>query len=339
MKKFLVVILSLISVLAMSLSLTACSCLSSCNGFKGKDGINGTNGEDGKDGKDGIGIKNVEINSDGELIIIYSDDTSKNVGKVAGADGMNGKDGLGIKDVKFDADGSMAVIFTDDTSKNLGKIPYCKHDFDVWQTVLEATCTSIGYSTHECKICGYVEYNFTEAKGHKWDDGEEFSGKILKTCTVCNATKIEEKPTIAEPPVEEEHKFITPVENAEISYGYVYSINQSGQMAIHTGVDFACEAGVSVKAVLDGTIAEIVADDVLYGGYIVIRHKGEMTTIYKYVASTADLKVGDNVNRGDIIGTVVEACGVELKQGEHIHFETTVKGEYVDPAKYFDITT
>ena len=39
------------------------------DGLDGKDGADGQDGKDGLDGKDGIGIKNVFINADGDLIV------------------------------------------------------------------------------------------------------------------------------------------------------------------------------------------------------------------------------------------------------------------------------
>ena len=63
------------------------------NGADGKDGMNGADGKDGVngiDGKDGLGIVNAEISNKGELIITYTDGTSKNLGVVKGKDGKDG---------------------------------------------------------------------------------------------------------------------------------------------------------------------------------------------------------------------------------------------------------
>ncbi len=61
------------------------------DGTDGTDGIDGKDGVNGVDGKDGIGIKKTEINTDGELVITYTDGTVSNLGVVVGE---NGKDGL-----------------------------------------------------------------------------------------------------------------------------------------------------------------------------------------------------------------------------------------------------
>ena len=71
------------------------------DGINGKNGRDGTNGADGKDGKDGVGIVDIVRNENDEIIVILSDDTTKNLGKVTdGKDGENGKDGTNGADGK-----------------------------------------------------------------------------------------------------------------------------------------------------------------------------------------------------------------------------------------------
>ena len=53
-------------------------------GAKGEQGDMGYTGKNGKAGKDGVSITKVEINSDGDLVIFYSDGTNESAGKVAG---------------------------------------------------------------------------------------------------------------------------------------------------------------------------------------------------------------------------------------------------------------
>ncbi len=55
--------------------------------FKGADGT------DGVDGKDGVGIKTMEINDDGELIVTLTNGTELNLGVIVGATGPQGPQG------------------------------------------------------------------------------------------------------------------------------------------------------------------------------------------------------------------------------------------------------
>ena len=66
------------------------------DGTDGKNGINGINGSDGnngKNGQDGISVVKSEINSNGELVVTYSNSVIDNLGKVVGSDGAKGEKG------------------------------------------------------------------------------------------------------------------------------------------------------------------------------------------------------------------------------------------------------
>ena len=80
--------------------------------ISGNDGKDGANGKDGVDGADGVSIENVEINADGELLVILSSGKTINCGKVKGADGKDGtdgNDGAPGKDGEDGKDGADAV--------------------------------------------------------------------------------------------------------------------------------------------------------------------------------------------------------------------------------------
>lgn len=62
-------------------------------------------------GTDGIGITKSEINSNGELVLTYSDNTVSNLGVVVGADGKDGQDGVN------GADGSGYVLTEEDKTE------------------------------------------------------------------------------------------------------------------------------------------------------------------------------------------------------------------------------
>ena len=101
------------------------------DGADGKNGTNGINGSQGNtgatgaNGKDGIGISSVKIDDNKELIITYTDGTSKSAGSVKGEKGDKGdtgSNGTGIASVEINDAGELVLILTDDTSINVGKI-------------------------------------------------------------------------------------------------------------------------------------------------------------------------------------------------------------------------
>ena len=68
--------------------------VSNSKGKDGTDGKNGTNGKNGANGKDGRSITLASVNSEGQLVITYSDGSSVNLDKLVG---INGIDGVSIQ--------------------------------------------------------------------------------------------------------------------------------------------------------------------------------------------------------------------------------------------------
>lgn len=105
----------------------------------------------------------------------------------------------------------------------------------------------------------------------------------------------------------------------------------------HLGLDFAGEVGDQVYAVLDGKISKIVTGDVLEGNYVVIEHANGVTSTYKFINVKEGLTVGTSIKKSDVLGTIAEPAGKELKQGAHLHFEMSANGKICDPEQYLDI--
>ena len=119
-------------------------------------------------------IIGAQLNDKGELILTYSDNTTQNLGIVKGEDGKNGIDGIDGVDL---------------TS--------CQHQYDFGDMTLAPTCTSIGYDTRTCSLCGDVQYEFTKAIGHNYTNPVDIINTceqhwVSKTCSVCGDTKLEE---------------------------------------------------------------------------------------------------------------------------------------------------
>jgi hypothetical protein len=63
------------------------------NGAKGDKGDIGIQGDKGDAGIDGRGISSLVVNTEGELIVTYTDETEVNLGRIIGADGNTGAEG------------------------------------------------------------------------------------------------------------------------------------------------------------------------------------------------------------------------------------------------------
>ncbi|MDE7082837.1 MAG: M23 family metallopeptidase [Clostridia bacterium] len=153
-----------------------------------------------------------------------------------------------------------------------------------------------------------------------------------------------EEPPVKEPDDEptvdtsSKYEFISPIENVTVSQAHVFWHNKTLNIfRLHQGMDFACDAGTEVFATVDGTVKSVYTNDRLYGGMIVIEHADGVTTVYKFVDPSETLRAGSTVNRGDVIGTVAVATGVENADGDHLHFEVYKNDKIQNPDLYLKL--
>jgi murein DD-endopeptidase MepM/ murein hydrolase activator NlpD len=95
---------------------------------------------------------------------------------------------------------------------------------------------------------------------------------------------------------------------------------------MHYGQDIAARYGSPVKSARSG----VVIGNGWYGGYgkyLDVRHEGGIVTRYAHL-SAANVRVGQGVNRGQLIGKVGTSGWTT---GPHLHFEVRVNGRPVDP--------
>ena len=98
----------------------------------------------------------------------------------------------------------------------------------------------------------------------------------------------------------------------------------------HKGIDFKAPIGTPVYATSDGKVVKVETDKKGYGQHIVIRHDEQYKTLYAQL-SRMDVKVGDTVKRGDIIGAVGSSG---MSTAPHLHYEVIKDGKHVDPTEY-----
>jgi murein DD-endopeptidase MepM/ murein hydrolase activator NlpD len=102
-----------------------------------------------------------------------------------------------------------------------------------------------------------------------------------------------------------------------------------GRPAMHTGLDFRASTGDPVRATASGKV--ITAGSAGgYGQMIEIDHGNGLATRYGHL-SEIDVKVGDMVKIGQVIGAV---GSTGRSTGPHLHYETRIDGDAVDPQKF-----
>jgi murein DD-endopeptidase MepM/ murein hydrolase activator NlpD len=102
-----------------------------------------------------------------------------------------------------------------------------------------------------------------------------------------------------------------------------------GRPAMHTGLDFRSSIGDPVRATAKGKV-ETAGWSGGYGKMVEIDHGNGFSTRYGHL-SEIDVKVGQHVQIGQIIGRV---GSTGRSTGPHLHYETRIDGEAVDPQKF-----
>ncbi|MGH6779239.1 MAG: M23 family metallopeptidase [Bradyrhizobium sp.] len=99
--------------------------------------------------------------------------------------------------------------------------------------------------------------------------------------------------------------------------------------AMHPGIDIHARSGDPVLATADGKVAKAG----WFGGYgrmVEINHGNGLSTRYGHL-SKVDVKVGEPVKIGQVIG---EVGSTGRSTGPHLHYETRIDGEAVNPEKF-----
>lgn len=109
-----------------------------------------------------------------------------------------------------------------------------------------------------------------------------------------------------------------------------------GDWRTHRGLDVAAEAGVHVLAIGRGVVTETY-EDAMMGRTVVVEQPDGVTAVYCGLAKELSVKDGDKVDTGTILGTVGEPAMGESKLPSHIHLETWLAGEPVDPENYLPL--
>ena len=142
--------------------------------------------------------------------------------------------------------------------------------------------------------------------------------------------KVEEKE------VKKDYVFIAPV-SGEIIKDFaidtlIYS-NTLEEWTTHTGIDIKAAKTSIVVAAEEGVI-ESIKNDPRYGLTVTIKHGEEFKTVYSNLLTAEFVKEGEEVEKGQTIGTVGDTASFEIADEPHLHFEIYKNGENVNPTIY-----
>jgi len=122
----------------------------------------------------------------------------------------------------------------------------------------------------------------------------------------------------------------TPVSEGFVGSGYGMRNDPfTGQMSMHTGVDFAAPVGTPIFAAAGGVVvsAEPHPD---FGNMLEIDHGKGLSTMYAHTSRMV-VHLGDFVRKGQ---KIAEVGTTGRSTGPHLHFEVHVNGTPQNPSKY-----
>lgn len=119
---------------------------------------------------------------------------------------------------------------------------------------------------------------------------------------------------------------------SRVASGFGYRIHPIYKTSImHEGIDFTAPIGTEIYATGNGVIQKVEYNGRGYGNNVVINHGFGYQTLYGHM-SRFKVRVGQRVNRGDIIGYV---GNTGASTGPHVHYEVIKSGKKIDPINFF----
>lgn len=160
-----------------------------------------------------------------------------------------------------------------------------------------------------------------------------------------NQTNVPKETTTTEPEAESEEaailfsnpktmpvtgEVINPYSNGELVKSETLDVWKT-----HDGADIAAEQGAAVSSCMKGKVTEI-NNDPLWGACVIIDHGDGVFGHYYGLAQTLNVKVGQEVKMGEIIGQVGNTAEIECKLDSHLHFGIVKDGAWVDPILFIE---
>jgi murein DD-endopeptidase MepM/ murein hydrolase activator NlpD len=128
---------------------------------------------------------------------------------------------------------------------------------------------------------------------------------------------------------------IQPVSNTDlkrVASGFGYRIDPIYKTPrFHAGLDFTAPQGTPIYATANGVTKVAGNTGNGYGNHVVISHGYGYETLYGHMFKVK-VKVGERVNRGEVIGYV---GSTGKSTGPHCHYEVHKNSQRIDPVYFF----
>ena len=134
-------------------------------------------------------------------------------------------------------------------------------------------------------------------------------------------------------PVASTARNIMPVDG-EVSHpfsnGELVKSETLGVWKTHDGCDIDCDLGTEVRSMSGGVVTEIT-EDPLWGICVITEQTNGLEVHYCGLAKELNIKTGQEVKEGEIIGKTSDTCQIEIVQEPHLHLGVKQGGKWIDP--------
>ena len=211
-----------------------------------------------------------------------------------------------------------------------------KRDDDIYRTIFEAEPIAknirkagIGGVNRHKNLEGYDNSDIVITSTKKLDQlAKQLYVQSTSFDEVFELAKEKEKMLASIPAIQ-------PISNKDLArmasgYGYrIHPIYKTRKM--HSGMDFTAPTGTEIYATGNGIIKEVERSRRGFGNHVVIDHGFGYQTIYAHM-STFNVRVGQKIKRGEIIGYV---GNTGTSTAPHLHYEVHKNGQAVNPISFY----
>ena len=194
---------------------------------------------------------------------------------------------------------------------------------------IEQASTDIGKTIEEA--INTMEKNIEENKSENSIEETNTKNTVVTQVEKGNYDTVNEKPVVIKDP-----EFSIPVEG-EIVRNFakdtlIYS-ETLDEWLTHLGIDIKADRTTVVKSAEKGKVIAI-KNDPRYGLTVIIEHVNGFKTVYSNLLTTEFVSEGEEVEKGQSIGTVGNSASFEICDEPHLHFEILKDDVNIDPAIY-----
>lgn len=109
-----------------------------------------------------------------------------------------------------------------------------------------------------------------------------------------------------------------------------YGVLEEVRKGAHTGIDLAMPEGTQLRSIYDGVVTNVFDGSGAIGKGVKIHTEEGKDIIYGHM-SDVDVKIGESLNKGDMIGL---SGNTGNSTGPHLHFGMKENGHFVDPSQH-----